>query len=456
MALSRLIEKSDRERFSHAVIVLMKRSDLEETIESSGAGVVNLDISRGRLPGFSALVQTIRAVRKIRPDLIQGWMYHGNLAAYFASLTSDCRVPVCFNIRRGLNDRDRLKPLTKLLIYMGAFLSRRVGGIVNNSEASRIQHERAGYASGKTIILPNGFDSEVFKPDADAKRSVREELGVEDGAFLIGLIGRYHPAKDHANFFAAARILSKDHPHLRFLLAGEDVTLENPVLRMDIEAAGLLDKCILLGKRSDVPRLTAALDVAVSSSYSEGFPNVVGEAMAAGAPCVVTDTGESAAIVGDTGIVVPPKNPEALAEGLRKLVSMPHEQRAALGQAARARIEEHYSIESVVERYERFYEEIIRNRRMKAEGFPCAADQWRHDKHMCGIAGFFTEGGSFSKKEGERIAGRMADAISHRGRTTGACGSIRKRASASGIVACPSSICLPKALSPWYPQADGT
>ena len=368
MALSRLIEKSDKERFSHAVIVLMKRSDLEETIESSGARVVNLDISRGRLPGFSALVRTIRAVRRIRPDLLQGWMYHGNLAAYFASLISGRRIPVCFNIRRGLNDRDRLKPLTKLLIRVGAFLSYRIDGVVNNSEAGRIQHERAGYASGKTVVLPNGFDTEVFKPDAETRKSVRDELGVEDGALLVGLIGRYHPAKDHANFIAAARISSKDRPNVRFVLAGEDVTLENPVLRRDIEAAGLLGKCILMGKRADVPRLMASLDVAVSSSNSEGFSNVVGEAMAAGMPCVVTDTGESAAIVGDTGIVVPPKNPKALAEGLKKLVSMPEEQRAALGRAARARIEAHYSIESVVERYEHFYESVIRNKRMKADG----------------------------------------------------------------------------------------
>jgi glycosyltransferase involved in cell wall biosynthesis len=185
---------------------------------------------------------------------------------------------------------------------------------------------------------------------------VRAELGLAAHAPLIGLVARFDPQKDHQGFLQAARRLHAHRPDVRFVLAGPGVDQCNGTLARTIAEAGLVNAVHLLGPRSDVPRLMAAFDVAsLSSRWGEAFPNVVAEAMACGIPCVVTDVGDAAEIVGDTGLVVPPCDPQALAGGWERMLALPAEQRRDLGEQARARIAARYDLRQVTQRYETFY-----------------------------------------------------------------------------------------------------
>ncbi len=228
------------------------------------------------------------------------------------------------------------------------------------SEASFQTHARLGYATQKMVVIPNGFDLAIFKPDSSARGSVRQELGIPEETLLIGMVARFNQQKDHQNFIRAAARLLERLPDCRFLLCGSSINWENKKLASWIETAGVSEWFHLLGEREDIPRLMAALDVATISSHTEAFPNVIGEAMACGIPCVVADVGDLAAIVGDTGVVLPPNDHESLAEGWSHLLlNLDREQRQQLGATARKRIKADYDLTEIVEEYEGLYERLF-------------------------------------------------------------------------------------------------
>jgi glycosyltransferase involved in cell wall biosynthesis len=240
-----------------------------------------------------------------------------------------------------------------------AFLSRKLAArIVCCSEASLRTHKKLGYAAEKLEVIPNGFDLEQVKPDPAARASLREELGIPADTILIGIAARFHPHKDHGNFIQAAAGLHKQMPEIHFLLCGLDITWQNLRLAGWIESAGIRNCCHLLGLRQDMPRLFAGMDIATTSSRSEAFPIAIGEAMACGTPCVATDVGDSALIVGETGSVVAPGDPHALAEAWRKLVEAGPEVRHRLGIAARRRVQQHFALPAIVERYQAIYAKL--------------------------------------------------------------------------------------------------
>nr|MBA3806397.1 glycosyltransferase [Acidobacteriota bacterium] len=223
-----------------------------------------------------------------------------------------------------------------------------------------------GYRTDKTLVIPNGFDTEMFAPSEEARRSVRSELGIAENTFLIGLIGRFHPMKGHSNFLRAAKRLREHYPDVQFVLSGKGVNWSNQYLCEMIQAMGLVERVHLLGERQDMPRITASLDIASSSSsYGEGFPNVIGEAMASAVPCVVTDVSDLPWVVGETGKVVPPRDAEALAAAWAELIELGAEGREALGAAARARVIQYFPLELVVAQYEDLYESVIAQKAAK-------------------------------------------------------------------------------------------
>jgi glycosyltransferase involved in cell wall biosynthesis len=226
-------------------------------------------------------------------------------------------------------------------------------------------HTALGYATEKMIVIPNGFDLDAFKPDSAARASVRAELQIPAGAPVIGLVGRFDPQKDHRNFVSAAALLHRSRPDVHFLLCGDEITWENVELRGWIEEAGIRNQCRLVGRRHDMARLSATLDIAASSSsFGEGFPNVIGEAMACGVPCVVTDMGDSALIVGQTGRIVPHQNSKALSIAFHELVELGREGRSQLGAAARRRIEKHFNLPDIVARYQNVFQELAGSARV--------------------------------------------------------------------------------------------
>jgi glycosyltransferase involved in cell wall biosynthesis len=291
-------------------------------------------------------------------------MYHADLLGGLAVRLVGSGIPVVWNIRHSNLDPKGNKRTTIWTAKVCARLSNRLPArIVCCSEASRQVHTALGYAPQKMVVIPNGFDLSAFKPDPAARESVRRELGIAADALLIGLVGRFDPQKDHGNFVAAAALLSAAYPEVHFLLCGDGVNWDNQKLAGWIEEAVLRQRFHLLGRREDMPRLTASLDIASSSSsYGEGFPNVIGEAMACGVPCAVTDVGDSAFIVGYTGLVVLPRDPEALAQAWKRLIDMGPEGRQRLGGAARKRILENFNLPDIIARYEALYREAARRK----------------------------------------------------------------------------------------------
>jgi glycosyltransferase involved in cell wall biosynthesis len=302
------------------------------------------------------LASLIPLVRRIKPHVIAGWMHHGNLAASLASVAAPGSVPVLWNIQQSLYDISSERKATAALIRLGRALSRRPAAIIYNTRVGAKQHEAFGYCGRNRIVIPTGFDCLQFRPDTEARRQVRAELGLTEREVVVGLVARYHPMKDHAGFLKAASLVAQSHPEARFLLAGIRITPSEPDFQNLLREHKLEDRVLLLGERKDMPRIAASLDIACSASaWGEGFSNAVGEAMACGVPCVVTDVGDSAYLVADTGLAVPPRQPEALAKALSQLVAGGPSCRQQLGQAARQRIEREFSLASVAGSYEELY-----------------------------------------------------------------------------------------------------
>lgn len=325
-------------------------------IAALGVPVVPLGATPGRLPTPASLLRLVRLVRRFAPDVVQGWMYHGNLAALAAVGTSGARRPALWNIRSTLCDVDQEKRTTSAVIRLGARLSRWPAHIVYPSEAAALEHEAAGYASQRRVLIGNGFDTTRFRPDADARTHARALLGVHDDRVLLGHVARFHPMKNHVGLLRAAALLRDAGVRFHLAMIGRDVDDANAELSAVRRELALDGHLSLLGERRDVVALTPGFDVAVSSSsWGEAFPNVLGEAMACGVPCVATDVGDSARVVGDAGIIVARRDPAALASALARVARLDAAERARLGEAARARVLAHYSLPAIVAQYERLW-----------------------------------------------------------------------------------------------------
>lgn len=358
MMLYKLLAEADRERFEPVVISLIDRGGLRDRIEALGIAVHTTRMKPGR-PSLLGLWRLVRLMRRLNPDLVLGWMYHSCLAAQLARCFLPQRTPVIWSIHYSITSLASEKKLTAAVIRVCALLSRLADHVIFVSRASQAQHTSLGYSPEKGCVIPNGINVAEFVPSDASRSSVRAELGLADDAFLIGLMGRYHPMKDHANFLRAAALIAKQQPAIQFLMIGRGVDGENPILRSSIEELGLARQTHLLGERDDIPRLAAALDIFSLSSACESFPNVIGEAMACEVPAVVTNVGDAAWIVGNTGRVVPPGDPGALAAAWNEMIDFGPAVRMAMGRAARTRVVERFALGSVAARYDALYETVL-------------------------------------------------------------------------------------------------
>lgn len=357
MSLFRLLSRMDPASFENEVVSLTAGGPAGSKIEAVGVPVSALGMRPG-MPSAAGLWRLLRLVRHRQPDVIQTWMYHSDLLAGIAGRLTG-RTKIVWGIRHGQLERGKNASHMLAAARVCAWLSHSLPDrIVCLSEASRKWHVANGYSDLLIEVIPNGFDTDVFRPDADAYRSVRSELGVPQDALLVGHVARFDPQKDFATFVRATARLRQFCPNVQFLMCGIDVTERNTKLDGWIREFGCKPPFHLLGVRDDVPRLMAALDVLTLCSTSEGFGNCVGEAMACGVPCVVTDVADLKTVVGETGVVVPPGDVEALAGALVGLLRTSRSERIQRGQAARQRIQEQYSLSTSVAAYETIYRRL--------------------------------------------------------------------------------------------------
>jgi glycosyltransferase involved in cell wall biosynthesis len=352
--LLRLVRRLDRDCFDCRVVSMTDEGFFGSQLRALGIPVATLGMRRG-LPQIRGLIDLARLMRRTRPDVVHTWMYHadllGGLAAWLAG-----KIPVVWGIRHTDLRPGSARTTTRVTAWLNARLSRWLAAtIVCNSEASRRIHERLGYDASRMVVIPNGFELQIFRPDDQARARVRRECGLPGDAPVVGHIARFHPQKGHEVFIRAAGRLSERIPQVHFLLAGEGMTAENESLAAWIREAKIGATVHLLGKQPEPAPLYAAMDVFCLSSHGESFPQVVGEAMACGVPCVVTDVGDAAVIVGSTGLVVPPGDAAQLSAALEDLLSRPRQVRIRMGQAARARIRAKYGLERIVARYAELY-----------------------------------------------------------------------------------------------------
>ena len=358
ISLLKLLQGIDRTRFEPEVISLTTRGRIGPRIEALGLPVHALGMQPG-LPNPVKFASLVRLLRRSRPDAVNTWMYHADLLGGLAARMANIKA-LAWSIHNSDLSPDRSKRTTlltaKICACISGWLPRR---ILSCSGRARDIHIANGYDGGKMVLIPNGFDLSRFRPDAGMRDAMREELKLASGTLIAGLIARDDPQKNHAGFIEAAARVHKTLPQVHFVLAGDGIDQNNKRLTALIDRMGLTGHVHLLGRREDIPRLMAALDILASSSFGEAFPNVLGEAMSCGVPCVVTDAGDSAEIVGDTGRVVACGDMDGLARQLIELLRWPAEQRAQLGALARQRIRDRYEISDITRRYEEFYVQLM-------------------------------------------------------------------------------------------------
>jgi len=350
--LINLLRASVSYGLQYEVVSLLDGGVYHGEVRSAGAELHTLNMTRNRISP-SALFKLAKLIHRSRPDIVQTWLYHADLIGLLAARLAG-RFPVVWTLRSSELELRHYSSLTGHIIRALSRLSHWPAAIVSNSTSGMNAHIEMGYRPRLARVIPNSIDTSTFRPSNSAREDIRAELGISADTPLIGCIARCDPMKDHFNVFQA---FAHIRGNARLLLAGNGTEPGNHELSGKMKLAGLApERVIQLGERQDAHRIMAALDAFVlGSAFGEGFPNVIGEAMACGVACVATDVGDSAAIIGDCGSVVPPKNPQALAATLGQLLELSSDERKALGLRARDRIQKEYSLSKMLAGYAEVY-----------------------------------------------------------------------------------------------------
>lgn len=335
---------------SHTVVSLLDRGKYAPRLEAAGVRVHTLGMSRGPVT-VNGLVQLWRLLRRERPQVVQTWLYHADLIGGIAARLAGNRR-VFWNLRNTAMVPSRT---TRLVARLCAVLSYVVPlRIIACASRAQEEHARIGYSRRRMRTIPNGYDLDSIKFDPDARERVRLDLGVPNDRTLIGYVARFDPQKDHASLLRALGEVKRRGMDFHCVLVGRDLTTDNRAIAELLAAEELTSMVTLYGPAKDVVPVMSALDLHVmASAFGEGFPNVLAEAMACGTPCVTTDVGDAAMIVGDHGWVVPPSRADLLAAAVTAALECKTDgsRWAALRTDVRQSIEQRFSVEAMVGRY---------------------------------------------------------------------------------------------------------
>lgn len=340
-------------RRGHAVVVAVffGGGAYEAELVEAGVRVTNLD-KQGRWDVLPFLIRLVCLLRKERPAVMHSYLGVPNiLATVLKPLLPGTRI--VWGVRASNVDLSHYDWLLRLAYALERRLARFADRIIANSYAGKCYAVSNGFPAGKVVVIPNGINTEYFRFDPKGRQRVRSEWGVGEDEILVGLVARLDPMKDHPTFLEAASRISRERHDVRFVCVGDGSPDHVERIKRRVVALGLTGQLILTGARDNMPSIYSALDIATSTSaFGEGFSNTIAEAMACGVPCVVTDVGDSALIVGDTGSVVVPADHSVLAAAIQRLISLPPKERRALGDKCRVRIVSEFGMDVLVRRTE--------------------------------------------------------------------------------------------------------
>lgn len=362
-ALYRLIEAHrNNPNYRHIVISLTTTGKIGEKLIDCGIEVISLGMA-SFLSSPLFFLKLITAIKERQPDLVHTWMYHADLMGGIAAWL--LRKKVIWSVRNSdVAVGSGTASMTYYIMRACALLSKNIPHVILCvANASVSSHSRYGYHKEKMLFIPNGYDLERLTNEARLSDICSDSIGVNKSSIKIVSVGRYNDYKDFPTFIGAASILLNNNSNLdlQFVLIGRGLNRKNIDLCTLIDSTIKPNCFLLLDERNDVPALLNMMDIFCLHSASEGFPNVLGEAMSLGIPCVTTDVGDAALIMGyeQKDFIVPTKNPDALAQALQRLIDFPHKQRQDLGGALRLRIQQHFSLQSTVQAYEQVYQDVI-------------------------------------------------------------------------------------------------
>lgn len=346
-----LVKGLARQGHAVAVAVFFGGGVYEAELAEAGVRVINLG-KQGRWDVLPFLNRLVRLLRKERPAVLHSYLGVPNiLAAALKPLLPGTRI--IWGVRASNVDLSRYDWLSRLAYSLERRLARFADCIISNSQAGKRYAVANGFSEDKIDVIPNGINTEYFRFVAEGRKKVRSAWGLDEDEVLVGLVARLDPMKDHLGFLAAAGRIARERHDVRFVCVGDGLVVYAEELKQQAATLGLTNRLIWAGARDNMPAVYSALDIAVSSSsFGEGFSNTIAEAMACGVPCVVTDVGDSAHIVGDTGSVVAPGDHSALAAAIQHLIALPPEERRALGEMCRTRIVSEFDMHRLVQRTE--------------------------------------------------------------------------------------------------------
>ncbi|AZV93892.1 hypothetical protein CBF45_09285 [Bordetella sp. J329] len=350
MMLKRLVLQS-QDDVSHMVVSLTDVGVVGKELLDKGVNVLALGLtSRNFISTFFKLAGLIK---RNKPQVLQTWMYHADLFGGVAGKLVGSRS-VYWNIRTtdlSKNSNSRTMLFRKICALFSYAIPKK---IICVADAAKKIHEEVGYCKKKMLVIENGFDVDLFyRPDLRA--SARSKFGFSDEDLVVGSVGRYALVKDQPNFLHALYHIKKEIPNAKGFLIGRGIGVDNSELMALISRLGLIDDVVLCGDVNNVPFVLSAMDVFCLHSKTEGFPNVLGEAMAAGLPCVSTNVGDASKLLGRIEAIVPAENAEALASTLISTMKMSAIDREHEGARARARVSALYSMNVIVDKYKLAY-----------------------------------------------------------------------------------------------------
>jgi len=353
ITLRRLLSRFNRQKFQNIVVSLTCDGPVGAQIRELGVPVHVIGMRRG-VPSPSGFWLLWRLICQERPAILQTWLYHSDLVGYFLGRAAGVNS-IVWNIRCADTGDMYSRGIRRLTFKALVHFSPRIDTIIANSYAGRAHHEACGYLSSHWQVVPNGYDTEQLRPQAAARSWLIGEADLESDDFIIGIVARFDPLKGHEIFLQAASMFAANRSRAKFVMVGSGLEESNIKLMALIDKYGVRKRVRLLGERTDISRVMSGFDIAACTSHSEGFPNMVAEAMACGIPCVATNVGDVERLMDGTGWLVTAGDPAAVTAAWKEAADLSPALRQRVGKEARARIVERYSLDATTLRYEEIY-----------------------------------------------------------------------------------------------------